>query len=105
MGLIGAMIALSVHQRSALTTAIRGQYIRWVIYMLVIGLILPGIDNAAHVGGVAAGFGVAYFAGLPRLDSSPKEQGWRIASYVCIALTALSFFNMYQWFTRGGFQL
>jgi rhomboid protease GluP len=105
MGLIGAMIALSVHHRSALTTAIRGQYIRWVIYMLVIGLILPGIDNAAHVGGVAAGFGVAYFAGLPRLDSSPQEQGWRIASYVCIALTALSFFNMYQWFTRGGLQL
>ena len=105
MGLIGAMIALSLHHRSALTTAIRGQYIRWVIYMLIIGVILPGIDNAAHVGGLAAGFGVAYLAGLPRLDGSPQEQGWRIASYVCIALTALSFFNMYQWFTRGGLQL
>jgi rhomboid protease GluP len=104
MGLIGAMIALSVHHRSAITTAIRGTYIRWVIYMLIIGLILPGIDNAAHVGGLAAGFGVAYFAGLPRLDGSPKEQGWRIASYVCIGLTALCFFNMYQWFTRGGGQ-
>ena len=104
MGLIGAMIALSVHHRSSLTTAIRGTYIRWVIYMLIIGLILPGIDNAAHVGGLAAGFVVAYFAGLPRLDGSPKEQGWRIASYVCIGLTALCFFNMYQWFTRGGGQ-
>jgi rhomboid protease GluP len=105
MGLIGAMIALSVHHRSALTTAIRGQYIRWVIYMLLIGLIIPGIDNAAHVGGLAAGFGVAYFAGLPRLEGSPQEQGWRIASYVCIALTAFSFFNMYQWFMHGGAQL
>jgi rhomboid protease GluP len=105
MGLIGAMIALSVHHRSALTTAIRGQYIRWVIYMLLIGLIFPGIDNAAHVGGLAAGFGVAYFAGLPRLEGSAREQGWRIASYVCIALTALSFFNMYQWFMRGAAQL
>jgi hypothetical protein len=73
--------------------------------MLIIGVILPGIDNAAHVGGLAAGFGVAYLAGLPHLDGSPQEQGWRIASYVCIALTALSFFNMYQWFTRGGLQL
>ena len=104
MGLIGAMIALSMHHRSALTTAIRGQYIRWVIYMLIIGLILPGIDNAAHVGGLAAGFAVAYFAGLPRFEGSPKEQVWRIASYVCIGLTAFSFFNMYQWFTRGGAQ-
>jgi len=105
MGLIGAMIALSVHHRSDLTTAIRGQYIRWVIYMLLIGLILPGIDNAAHVGGLAAGFGVAYFAGLPRFEGSPQEHGWRIASYVCIALTAFSFFNMYQWFMHGGAQL
>jgi len=104
MGLIGAMIAVSIHHRSALTSAIRGTYIRWVIYMLIMGLILPGIDNAAHVGGLAAGFGVAYFAGLPRWDGSPREQGWRIASYVCIGLTALCFFNMYQWFTRGGGQ-
>jgi len=66
---------------------------------------LPGIDNAAHVGGLAAGFGVAYFAGLPRFEGSPQEHGWRIASYVCIALTAFSFFNMYQWFMHGGAQL
>jgi rhomboid protease GluP len=104
MGLIGAMIALSVHHRSALTQAIRGQYIMWVVIMLVLGWSSAGIDNAAHVGGLAAGFGVAYFAGLPCRDGSPQEQAWRIASYVCIGLTAFSFFEMYQWFTRGGAQ-
>jgi rhomboid protease GluP len=100
MGLIGAMIALSMHHRSALTAAIRANYIRWVIYMLLIGLLLPGIDNAAHVGGLAAGFAVAYFAGLPRWDDSPKEQAWRVASYVCIAITAYCFFEMYRWLAR-----
>jgi rhomboid protease GluP len=102
MGLIGAMIALSMHHRSAMTAAIRATYIRWVIYILLIGL-LPGIgiDNAAHVGGLAAGFGVAYFAGLPRLDDSSKEQAWRVASYLCIAATAYCFFEMYQWLTRA----
>lgn len=101
MGLIGAMIALSVHHRSEMTAAIRKTYIRWVIYILLIGL-LPGIgiDNAAHVGGLAAGFAVAYFAGLPRLTDSAKEQAWRVASYVCIGLTAYCFFEMYQWLTR-----
>jgi rhomboid protease GluP len=101
MGLIGAMIALSVHHRSAVTAAIRATYIRWVIYILLIGL-LPGIgiDNAAHVGGLAAGFGVAYFAGLPRWEGSAAEQAWRVASYVCIGLTAFCFFEMYQWLTR-----
>jgi rhomboid protease GluP len=101
MGLIGAMIALSLHHRSAMTAAIRSTYIRWVIYILLIGL-LPGfaIDNAAHVGGLAAGFVVAYFAGLPRLEDSPAEQAWRIASYVCIGLTAFCFYEMYRLLTR-----
>jgi rhomboid protease GluP len=102
MGLIGAMIALSAHHRSAMTAAIRATYIRWVIYILLIGL-LPGlaIDNAAHVGGLAAGFVVAYFAGLPRWEDSPAEQVWRFASYICIALTAYCFFEMYRWLTQA----
>ena len=103
MGLIGAMIALSVHHRNALTAAIRGQYIRWVIYMLIIGL-LPGIniDNAAHIGGLAGGFGVAYISGLPRWDGSWTERAWRAASYVVILLTALSFLEMSLWLSRSG---
>lgn len=103
MGLIGAMIAVGVHHRSALGAAIRGQYIRWTIYMLIIG-ILPGlhIDNAAHVGGLAGGFGIAYTAGLPRLEGSWVERVWRIAAYLCVLITAVSFFRMYQWLTQGG---
>ena len=102
MGFIGAMIAVGVHHRSALGAAIRGQYIRWTIYMLIIGL-LPGlhVDNAAHVGGLAGGFGIAYTAGLPRLEGSWVERVWRIAAYVCVILTAVAFFRMFQWLTRA----
>ena len=102
MGLIGAMIAVGVHHRSAMGQAIRGQYIRWTIYMLIIG-ILPGlqIDNAAHIGGLVGGFGIAYIAGLPRFEGAWQERVLRIAAYICILLTAISFFRMYQWLTRG----
>ncbi|HLK49809.1 MAG TPA: rhomboid family intramembrane serine protease [Bryobacteraceae bacterium] len=102
MGLIGAMIAVGVHHRGAMGQAIRGQYIRWTIYMLIIG-ILPGlhIDNAAHVGGLAGGFGVAYTAGLPRAQGSWVERVWRVIAYLCILVTAVSFLRMYQWVTRG----
>lgn len=101
MGLIGAMIAFGVHHRSTLAAAIRGHYIRWVIYMLIIGFLISQVDNAAHVGGLAGGFGIAYIAGLPRAEGSWQERVWQIASYVCILLTAISFFRMYQWMTRG----
>jgi len=58
------------------------------------------VDNAAHIGGLAAGFGTAYLAGLPRLEGSGTEKLWRAASWVCILLTAVSFLKMYLWFAR-----
>ena len=55
-GLIGAMIALGVrHRAHPMGAAIRSLYIRWAMYGLMMGL-LPGIDNAAHIGGLVGGF-------------------------------------------------
>lgn len=95
-GLIGSMIALGVSHRSALGDAIRGMYLRWAVYGLVFGL-LPGfrIDNAAHLGGLGAGFCAAYLAGLPRLATNTAERLWRGAAWVTIAITILCFLKMY----------
>jgi rhomboid protease GluP len=96
MGLIGAMIALGMMHRTALGAAIRGIYVRYAIYVLLFGL-LPffSVDNAAHLGGLAAGFAIAWLAGLPRQQNDWRERFWRIASLACLALTALSFLKMY----------
>lgn len=98
-GLIGAMIALGLRHRNAMGDAIRGLYVRWAIYGLLFGL-LPGlrVDNAAHLGGLAAGFGVAWLAGTPRLTSTLAEQAWRVASWACLGLTGLAFLEWYLWF-------
>lgn len=98
-GLLGAMIALGVRHRSALGDHIRSLYLRWAIYGLLFGL-LPffSIDNAAHIGGLAAGFGIAYVAGLPRISGGVTEALWRVISFICLGLTALSFLEMYLWF-------
>ena len=98
MGLIGAMIALGTMHRSAVGDAIRRVYVRYAIYMVIFGLLVPNIDNAAHLGGLAAGFVVARVAGLPRLNDR-GEQFWRAASYACLGLTALCFLKMYLSFT------
>jgi rhomboid protease GluP len=102
MGLLGAMIALGVrHKYSAAGQAVRGVYIRWAVYVLVIGL-LPGlhIDNAAHIGGLAAGYGISYLAGTPRVSGAPLEKLWQGAAIACIVLTAASFLMMYLWFSK-----
>jgi rhomboid protease GluP len=99
-GLIGAMIALGVNNRTSMGGAIREMYIRWAIYGLLFGL-LPQfhIDNAAHIGGLVTGFVTAYFTGTPRISTSPSEQAWRLAAWGCALLTAYCFVKMYLSFS------
>ena len=92
-GLIGVMIAFGMQHRAG--AEVRSHYTQWAIYGLVMGL-LPGfrVDNAAHIGGLAAGFGVAWLAGAPKLYESWRDKAWRVAAGVCIAITALAFVLM-----------
>lgn len=100
-GLIGAMLAIGVRYRhTSAGSAIRGLYMRWVIYGVIFSFI-PGVDMAAHLGGLAAGFGVGYLSGLPKLRESMGERVWQAASYACIVLTALSFLKWYLWFSHA----
>ncbi|MGH9648619.1 MAG: rhomboid family intramembrane serine protease [Bryobacteraceae bacterium] len=100
-GLIGAMIAFGTRERSALGSAIRRQYIQWVIYLLIFGL-LPGfnVDNAAHLGGLAGGFVLAYIAGTPSL-SEAAENFWRLAAGLSLAATGWAFFEMFMHLTSA----
>jgi rhomboid protease GluP len=101
-GLIGAMIALGLRHQNPMGAAIRGVYIRWAVYILIIGL-LPGlrVDNAAHVGGLAAGMGIGYIAGTPRLNNPALETMWRAAAGFCILITVLCFLMMYLYMSQS----
>jgi rhomboid protease GluP len=93
-GLIGAMIALGVRNRHAAAKSIRALYIRWAIYGLLFGL-LPGVDNTAHLGGLAAGFIAGYLAETPGPVRSTLEQAWRGAAGICLLVTIYCFYVMY----------
>src|SRR5579863_4222949 len=95
MGLVGAMIAHSVRDRSSYGAALRKMYTRWVIYILIFGLVLSGIDKAAHIGGLAGGFVGGYLAGTPGI-SRTVEGFWRGASGVALAITAVAFLQMFM---------
>jgi rhomboid protease GluP len=95
-GLIGAMIAFGVKNRaSSIGAALRAHYTQWAVWGLAIGLI-PGfrIDNAAHIGGLAAGFVIAFVAGTPPLYDRWTGQAWRIAAAICVLITIAAFANM-----------
>ena len=94
-GLIGAMIALGVTEKSSLGSSIKSMYIRWAIYGLIFSVVLPMIDIAAHLGGLVTGFGIGYVAGTPRLVPTWKDTFWRWAAYGCILLTVMAFVRMF----------
>lgn len=59
-GLVGALIYFGYHYRIYLGNVITNQLVPIVLLNLVIGFMLPGIDNFAHIGGLIGGV----FAGM-----------------------------------------
>lgn len=76
-GLIGAVLAYS--QRSGSTLA-RSYATQYAIMLVIIGVLLPGIDNYAHMGGFGGGYLMARF-----LDPLKPER----IDHVAIALLCL----------------
>ena len=97
LGLIGAVIALGVRDRSAYGTAVRRRagrcmdcswgcfpFSRWTTRPIRAG-----------------GFAVAYLAGTPRY-SETTERLWQIAAGAAVALTAAAFGYTVKWLTTSG---
>lgn len=93
-GLIGAMLAFGVFDKSALGAQVKALYTRWLIYALVMSF-LPGIDLWAHVGGLAGGFAAGALASTPRARLMWKEPLLRALAGVSIAVTGLAFAMLY----------
>lgn len=82
-GLLGALVC---YGRRTGQSAMHKQVWTWAVVMFVFGLILPGVDNWAHAGGFAGGYGAAR-----ALDPLKPERVQHLAlALVCLLLTALS---------------
>ncbi|HEV7784679.1 MAG TPA: rhomboid family intramembrane serine protease [Thermoanaerobaculia bacterium] len=80
LGLLGAMVAFSRRTGSGVVGRTAWSY---AIYMIVFGFLMRGVDNAAHVGGFAAGFLAGYV-----LDPRQPETGNHLmGAIVCIVAT------------------
>ncbi|HEX4961620.1 MAG TPA: rhomboid family intramembrane serine protease [Thermoanaerobaculia bacterium] len=81
LGLLGAMVAYGRRTGSGVVGRTAWSY---AIYMIAFGFLMRGVDNAAHVGGFAAGFLAGYV-----LDPRQPETGNHLMSAIlCILATA-----------------
>jgi len=95
LGLIGVMLAITTKREGEHIRMLRNQLLKWVAYIAVMGLLMSGIDNWAHGGGLVTGFLVGKVM-ADRLPMTPGENrianvlGWGTGLVVlaCIAFTA-----------------
>lgn len=84
--LFGLFGALLVYSKRTGQSALGQQIYRWVMIFVVIGLIVPFIDNWAHVGGLAGG----YVAARIMDPLKPENATHMLIGLACLLLTAAS---------------
>lgn len=94
LGLIGILIGASFHH-GGLGKDYRSQLWRWVIYILIFGL-LPffAVDNAAHIGGLATGLILGYLVPEGEPDTRSSENLWNTLAIISVLVIAGSFVLM-----------
>lgn len=94
-GYFGLMLSMVLRRRSdPLVQAVRSHYGQWLIFGLVLS-ILPGVDLAAHIGGLLGGFVVGLIAGMPGLPNTPRETLWKILAVAAVGITVYAFWLDY----------
>jgi rhomboid protease GluP len=99
-GLIGAMLAYGVTDKSHSGSMVKAYYSQWLIWCVIISF-FPGVDFMAHAGGFAGGFIAGYLASTPRARLLWKEPLIKALAGVSIAVTLFAFAMLYIAVSQG----
>jgi rhomboid protease GluP len=96
-GLIGVMLGMTTGRGGSYAREIRAQMTRMVGYLVIMAILPIGIDNAAHFGGLAAGFVLGkLFADREPMNAGEFKRayalGW-LAGLVVVASFAMMFLH------------
>jgi rhomboid protease GluP len=81
--LLGALMHYGSRSGSSMVYAEARGY---AVAMIIFGLLVPGVDNAAHAGGFAGG----YLASMWLDPLKPERVNHMVGALVCLVLTLLS---------------
>ena len=93
-GLLGALLYFGYYYRTYLGATIKRSLLPVIAFNLVIGFLTPGIDNAAHIGGLVSGILIAMAVGVPDKSNKKDKINGVVLSVIYIAfITYLAFFR------------
>ena len=97
LGLAGALF---FYGRVTGNTAINQHIWRWVLMLAVLGLLVPGVDNFAHLGGFLGGYGLAKWLDPRKTEKMDHTIAAVIGLVVSLAAVVLSVIS--GWAILGG---
>ncbi len=84
--IFGLLGALMFYGRRSGSTIVGEQAKSWALMLFIFGFIMPGVDNWAHLGGFAGGYGTAKILDPLR----PERLDHLIGALICLALTVIA---------------
>lgn len=84
-GLLGAMLYFGYHYRVYLGTVIKSQIVPLIVLNLALGFLVPGIDNAAHIGGLIGGVLMMMATGVDYKSATFEKVNGVIVSILYLA--------------------
>lgn len=92
-GLMGALLYFGYHYRLYLNDAIKTQIIPVILFNLIIGFMMPGIDNGAHIGGLIGGYLATMAIGVKnKSEKKDMINGWIVLILYLAFLSYIVFF-------------
>lgn len=92
-GLMGALLYFGYHYRLYLSEAIKTQIIPVIVLNLLLGFMVSGVDNAAHIGGLIGGYLASMAIGIENKSKiRDKTNGWIVLILLIIFLSYIVFF-------------
>jgi len=86
-GLMGALLYFGYHYRVYLGNVMKSQIIPLILVNLLLGFVMQGVDNAAHIGGLIGGTLITMALGVKNKSSWFEEiNGW-IITIIFLAFT------------------
>lgn len=93
-GLLGALLYFGYHYRVYLGTVIKSQIIPLIIFNILLGFMLPGINMVAHLGGLFGGYLVAKLVGVKYKSTAMDQINGAVMTFILVAfLVYMNFFR------------
>ena len=83
-GLFGSLLVFGYHYRIYLGNTLKSQIIPLILFNLILGFLEPGIDNAAHIGGLVGGILISMAIGVKYKSNKTEKTNGIILSIVIL---------------------